>query len=774
VPATATIASVAGAPARATATSGPGQPPSATFPARIRPIVRATDLGSVAVLRHGALALLADPFGDIRPDSRGLGLYHGDTRVLSTLALRFDGLRPTLLEGDAGGSDGGVIQLTNPELHDEPGRLPEDVRLLPTHSLGIRRERHLSDDGLVERVSVANYTLEPHTVCAELLLDADGADIFEVRGYARERRGQQCPVELTDRVVTFRYRGLDEVELRTSISFEGAPDEIEAAPVDADGAVAARWHLSIPPGATATIGWGARPSWDPADAPARAAEVRATDGRAAGRPGNVGALAARPDPTPDTYPDASTTVETDDELVNLILARGASDIRLLETEGPGRGERFVAAGVPWFAALFGRDALLASLFMLPVRPELARTTLEVLARRQAGAIDDWRDAEPGKILHELRTGEMARTGELPFTPYYGSVDATPLWLMLLAETHAWTADDALVDRLWPTALAALGWLEQHGDLDGDDLVEYARRSERGLRNQGWKDSHDSVRDRQGALAEGAVALIEVQGYAIAARRGLARLAVRRGEVNLAARLEADARRIQEVVERAFWIPALDRYAMALDGGKRPMDALASNMGHGLWTGTVDPARARAVARDLLGPSLFSGWGIRTLGSDQAGYNPLGYHTGTVWPHDTAIAIGGLKRYGFHEEAATLGAALLDAARNFPLYRFPELFCGFDREHTRVPVAYPVACAPQAWAAAAPFHVFRALLGLEADAPFRTLRIVRPILPRPIQKLVLTGLRVGDASVDLLFHRWRGTTSAEVLRRSGDLEVVVHL
>ncbi len=690
--------------------------------------------------------------------------------------LLLDGQRPTLLEPDSGGADRGVVQLTNPELRNDPTRSHDELPVLPTQSLGVRRERHLSDDGFAEQVVVTNYTLAPQTVSAELLLDADGADIFEVRGYERAARGALPPVEVEADGIVFRYEGLDGVELRSRIRFTVPPDAITVAPADADGSIVSSWRLGIDPGSSVSLGWQVRPAWRAARTTAGGRGAR-PDGEhpfppaVEGPTGSVRLGVRQPD---GPWADAGVSIQTDDELVNLILARGAADMRLLDTEGPGPGEHFVSAGVPWFATLFGRDAILASLFMLPMTASLARTTLEVLAGRQATAIDDWRDAEPGKILHELRTGEMARTGELPFTPYYGTADATALWLLLLAETHAWTGDDALVDRLWPHALAALAWMEQHGDHDGDGFIEYNRRSERGLRNQGWKDSHDAIRDRHGAIADGPIALAEVQGYAIAARRGLAGLAAQRGDAELADRLSAEATRLQGRFEEAFWIPSLGRYAMALDGAKRPMDALASNIGHCLWTGILDRGRAGSVARDLTGEAMFSGWGLRTFASDQPGYNPLGYHTGTVWPHDTAIAVAGLKRYGFHDEASALGSALLDAARHFPLFRFPELFCGFDRGHSPVPVAYPVACAPQAWAASSPFYLLRSLLGLEPDAPGRALRIVRPTLPRPVQKVVISGMRVGDASVDLLFHRWRGTTSAEVLGRSGDVEVVVHL
>jgi glycogen debranching enzyme len=729
-----------------------------TLSPRPRAIVKAVDLGSTAVLRHGALTLVADPFGDVHPDERGLGLYLGDTRVLSTLALLVDDRRPTLLEPDQGGFDRGVVQLTNPELRNDP-TLSSAGATLVTQSLGIRRERSLGPDGMRERTWIANYTMVRQVITATLLLDADGADIFEIRGYARAGRGTLGPIEVEDddSAVTFTYRGLDGMELRTAVAFEAQPHVVGQAPAERDAAVAVSWELPIEPGDAAMLGWLVRASWHlgPGQAdgvgPARL-EARRTAG-------------ALDEPVP-------TTFESDDELVNLILARGLADVRLLETGGPGPGEAFVAAGVPWFATLFGRDAILTAFFLLPVLPELAGSTLRVLARRQATVRDDWRDAEPGKMLHELRTGELSRTGELPFTPYYGSVDATPLWLLLLAEAHAWTNDDGLVDELWPHAEAALAWLE--GPAMRDGFVRYEARSARGLVNQGWKDSHDSIRDRHGDLPRPPVAVLEAQCYAVAAFRAIASLASRRGDARRAAALVDAARELAARVEAAFWVPDLERYAMAVDGDGRQADALASNAAHGLWTGTLDHRRAAAVVRDLAGPRLSSGWGLRTFASGQKGFNPLGYHLGTVWPHDTAIAVAGLRRYGYGAEAASLATALLDAARHFPLFRLPELFCGFERADTGVPVAYPVACSPHAWAAASPFLVFRALLGLDADASARELRIVKPILPRPLRKLVVRGLRVGDAEVDLLFQSWRGATGVEVLRRTGDLAVVVRL
>ncbi len=470
----------------------------------------------------------------------------------------------------------------------------------------------------------------------------------------------------------------------------------------------------------------------------------------------------------------TTAISSDHELFNLVVARSVADLRLLVNEGPGEDQRYVAAGVPWFTTLFGRDAIISALQSIAFRPQLAVETLGVLAAYQATEVDDWRDAEPGKILHELRTGEMARSGELPHTPYYGSVDSTPLWLILLGQTYDWTGDRALVDRFWPNALAALEWIDRYGDRDGDGFVEYERRSERGLLNQGWKDSSDAIRDRHGVIAEPPIALAEVQGYVFAAKRAMASLARLRGEDELAVRLDQEAGVLHERFEAAFWIEDERYYAMALDRDKRPADAIGSNAGHCLWSGIVSPERAGDVVDRILGPSMTSGWGIRTYAAGQPGYNPIGYHTGTVWPHDTSLIAAGMKAYGFDEAANTLIGAILEAAQRFPDYRLPELFCGFDRDESNLPVPYPVACSPQAWAAGSSFLFLSTMLGLRPHADRRELELLHPFLPDWLGKVTLTNLRIGEASVDLLFHRWRGTTSAEVLRKVGDVGVTIRL
>jgi glycogen debranching enzyme len=727
-------------------------------------IVHATDLGGVDVIKQGNLYLITDPFGDIHPDTRGLGLYAGETRILSCSVLHIDGFRPTVLRGDSGDGFRGTIQLTNPEQRRDPGDKIAAGRSLERQTLAMTRHRVLGG-ALREHLVIANFTEHAVNLLIELTLGADAADIFEVRGYQRAQRGTYGPISVDQWRVAFGYLGLDGIMRRTFVAFPTAEVDPAADGVPG-GSVVVRWRREVEPGAETEVAWtvwgedeaDAGPEPLAVDAFPDPPEVREADGEAAHAAWTAG----------------SAVIRSDNQMFDRLVARGLADLRLLQNDGPDPGERYVSAGVPWFATLFGRDALLTAFEAIAVRPSLAVETLEVLAAHQSTTDDPSRDAEPGKIPHELRSGEMARTGELPFGAYYGSVDATPLWLVLLGETHDWTGDDGLVDRLWPNALAALDWIDRYGDLDGDGFVEYRRRAPRGLINQGWKDSTDAVRDRHGRTIEPPIALAEVQGYVFDAKRRLARLARRRGETALAERLTADAERLRARFEEAFWVEDLGAYAMALGADKRPADALTSNQGQALWSGIVDPARAGAVVDRLTGPGLHSGWGIRTYAAGQPGYNPLSYHVGSVWPHDNALIIAGVKRYGFDAQANLLAGELFEVAQHFPDFRMPELYCGFDRASVAVPVPYPVACSPQAWSAAAPLLIIRSMLGLRARADEGVLELIRPHLPTWLGKLTVSNLRVGSASVDLLVHRWRGTTSAEVLRKDGDLEVTIRV
>ena len=729
----------------------------APAPVSIQP---ATDLTGVQTLKHGSFYLLTDAFGDIHPGFRGLGLYRDDTRVLSLYEMRVNGFRPVVLRASGGPGFRSTIQMTNPDVRRHPLEKRDPEIVMRRQSMGIVRERVL-DGGLRERVVVRNYTSHSERCEVTLAVGVDGADIFEVRGLQRVKRGEVLPVLVTEDAdgvrMTLAYRGLDDV-VRTTFLTTSQPAIVEEGPL-------LRFTKLLEPGAALDLvvtTWTEEQAWE---------EVRdvAPERRFATRP-TVGV--ERPETDHREWAAETARMRSGDAFFDRTVDRAMTDLRALVSTWPGTRDEYIAAGVPWFSTLFGRDSVITALETIAFRPKIAVDTLTLLARHQATADDPWRDAEPGKILHELRTGEMARLGEIPHVPYYGSVDVTPLWLVLLAETHEWTGDDGLVDRLWPNALAALEWIDRYGDRDGDGFVEYQRRNDGGLINQGWKDSADAVRARDGHLAEAPIAMVEVQGYVWDAKRRLAALAQRRGDAALAERLRNEAETLRTHFEEAFWMEDVGTYAMGLDASKRQADAITSNPGHALWSGIVAPDRAARVAASLSSPAMNCGWGVRTLASDQVGFNPIGYHLGTVWPHDNALVAAGLKRYGFQREAGLIAEQLLGASRHFREYRLPELFCGFGREESQLPVPYPVACVPQAWAAGAPFSFVHTMLGLRADAPARTLELVRPELPDWLEKVEIEGMRVGDATVDLHVSRSPAGTGVEVIRRTGDLDVVV--
>ncbi|MFN2589776.1 MAG: glycogen debranching N-terminal domain-containing protein, partial [Actinomycetota bacterium] len=602
-------------------------------------------------------------------------------------------------------------------------------------------------ESLIEEIKVSSFSGSRQLVRLALAFDADFLDLFEVRGMPRDRSGELASPEVRTDSVTFEYVGADDVVRATTVTFAPAPDEL--------GRHEAVFEFDLPPKGSASV----------------TVEVSPRIGE--GRSRSTSYREARQSLEQDysRWRKRCTRFRTPNVPLQQFLDRAVLDLRMLLSEDD-EGTPYIDAGVPWFSALFGRDSLITAYQCLGVNPDLAWGVLRGLAARQGTKEDEWREEEPGKILHEVRVGELAGTGEIPHTPYFGSIDSTPLWLVLLSYAYSWTGDLAAVRELWPNALAALEWIDRYGDRDGDGYLEYEKRSPKGLDNQGWKDSFDGVVHPDGSLAEPPIALVEVQGYVYQAKSRMARLAVAVGDQDLAVRLAKEADDLKERFNRDFWMPDEGYYALALDGRKRQVRTITSNPGHCLWSHVVDKAKAPQVAHRLLSSALSSGWGIRTLAAKQRPFDPLGYHTGSVWPHDNALIAHGLKLYGFDEEAMRVIDQLVLAGMHFSLARYPELFCGFAREDVPLPVEYPVACRPQAWASGAPLLMLRSYAGISAEAPDGELNIVRPELPDWLDALEIIGMQVGRSRVDLRLTSRDGVTAVQVPRKDGDVEVLV--
>ena len=705
------------------------------------------------VLKRDDTFAVLDRNGDALSAAGGPeGLYHRDTRHLSRLELRLAGVKPLLLSS-AVSDDGAVLtcDLTNPDIAGD-GRRPE----LERDQLHLRRSKFLRDAACFERITVRSYAARPLTLDLELRFGADFADLFEVRGERRERRGTQHRTETGPDGVSLAYTGLDGKRRGTRLRFDPAPARI--------GPDRASFSLALAPGERKTILVETRCEADGAAAadgfsePARTAFLRALweDSRARR------AAMAR-----------SASVVTSDTAFDEMVGRSVADLAMLTTQTPHGPYPY--AGVPWFSTVFGRDALATAWLVLWFDPAVALGVLRHLAAMQATTTDPTADAEPGKILHEVRNGEMAELGEVPFRRYYGSVDSTPLFVALAGAWLDRTGEAEALRPLWPNIEAALRWIEDHGDRDGDGFVEYGRMTEAGLANQGWKDSWDSVMHADGTLAKGPIALCEVQAYAYAAYLAGARIA---RALDLppgrAEALERKAAALRERFEEAFWCEDLGTYALALDGAKKPCRVRSSNAGQVLLGGIAAPERAAAVAKQLLGGSFHSGWGIRTLAATEARYNPMSYHNGSVWPHDNALIGLGLARYGHCAAAARVLEGLAAAAARLDLRRLPELFCGFPRRGGQGPTAYPVACSPQAWAAAAPIGLLGACLGLGFDPATRIVRLERPVLPMGLDRVALRGLSLGGARIDLSLRRAAGDSVAMSVagRSSGDIGAVL--
>jgi glycogen debranching enzyme len=716
----------------------------------MQPVIRVTEQFEIVaearpaipprVLKFGDTFSVFNHRGDMVPAEGGeQGLFHDGTRFLSRFGLLLGAGLPLHLSSTI--SEDNVVftaDLTNADVR------VEDRTVLSHGEVHVLRSRLLFDGGCVERIRVSNFALQRVELPLVIRFDADFADIFEVRGTRRERRGTRL-ADLLEPHCVIRYVGLDGVERRTHLRWSQPP--VHAAPGIAAFRVELEPHAAMTLEVSITCEAGAdsrpAPSYDELCRSAR--ESRSVHAAQAAHLMSV------------------------QERLDRWIRRSTSDLEMMMTETP-RG-LYPYAGIPWFSTPFGRDGLITAFEMLWADPDIARGVLSFLAGTQATSYSDPQDAQPGKILHEMRGGEMPALGEVPFGRYYGTVDATPLFVMLADAYVERTADLDFVNRLWPHVAAALDWMERSGDLDGDGFIEYARRGATGLVQQGWKDSQDSVFHADGTLAEPPIALCEVQGYAFGAWAGAARLAAMRGDTDTAALWKERAERLRARFEEAFWCEDLGTYAIALDRDKRPCRVRSSNPGHCLFAGIASPARARRVAETILAEDSFSGWGIRTVASGQARYNPMSYHNGSVWPHDNAVVAAGLARYGFTAAAAKILDAMFSVSQFVDLHRLPELICGFHRRHGEHPTLYPVACAPQSWAAGAVYLLIQASLGLRIEGTEGRIAFTRAALPESIQSFQISNLRVGNATVDLRVERHAHDVGVRVMRRAGEVDII---
>ena len=695
-------------------------------------------------LKHGQSFALFDERGDILTGTqRADGLYHKDTRVLSRWQLLFNGHQPLFLSSTLRDDNAAlIVDLTNPDIYEG------DRLLQPRDTMHIVRTIFLWDTGCHQRVAIANYGQIAQRSTLRLEFDADFVDLFEVRGHRSVVHGT-IDIRLAGRgSVGFHYTATDGLKQTTRVDLDPVPDRLEAN--------AAEWDLELAAGER----WMLFARVDPATDASSSARSFLTSMRMARTA--LSRLSGR-----------ATAIDSTNEIFNEIVRRSIADLYMLITQtedGP-----YPFAGVPWFSTPFGRDGIITALEMLWVDPAVARGVLQFLARTQARHEDPGADAEPGKILHEMRHGELARIGEVPFLRYYGTVDATPLFVLLAGRYFERTGDIETLRSLWPNIVAALGWIDGPGDADCDGFVEYHSQRDDGLVNQGWKDSSDSVFHADGRLAEGPIALVEVQAYVYAAKQSIARVAQALGKQPEAERLIAQARRLKLRFEEKFWSEDLGTYVLALDGAKQPCRVRSSNAGHVLLSGIASDERARRVAADLLSQRFFCGWGIRTIAAGERRFNPMSYHNGSVWPHDNALIAMGLAHYRHTGAVQDIFTGLFRAASCMNLRRLPELFCGFRRRPGRGPTFYPVACSPQAWAAAAPLALLQASLGLRFDIANRAVVMQHPRLPGFVDEVRLRNLSLdSEASIDLLLRRHGNDVAVNVLRRDGDVAVDVRV
>jgi glycogen debranching enzyme len=694
------------------------------------------------VLKHGSHFLVMDQSATIPGcNTLGYGYYRYDTRHISGWELSLNGAPISLLSSSVNEGYAGHFLYTNPQTES-----------LPQQKITIQREIVLGDF-LWERITLQNFHSAPLEVELRMSFQSDFADMFEVRGLNPPERGKRMlPVPgKNGRTLFLAYRGLDNALLETLIEFFGTqPQEITE-----EGDVLFKMVLPVHQPREIQICVSTR--WDGQSTVGQ--DVRKTGYNDARR---------LSDERYREWCNRNVVMRTKHELFDLALDRALRDLYILRQPTPkGQG---LSAGVPWYCALFGRDSAITAWQVLPFLPDLSRECIEVLAAYQGTEDDVYRAEQPGRILHELRFGEMARTKQVPHSPYYGTIDATQLWLFVLAEYIKWSGDLDFARKMWAPVKQALAWIDRN--LNESGYLAYIRESDKGLENQGWKDSGDSVMHSDGQLGRAPIVLSEVQGYTYAAWTAIAGVADLLGYAGVGDKLRSAAKGLKENFARDFWMEKEQYIALALDADGRQCQVISSNPGHLLFTGILDDQMAATVADRLMDSDMHSGWGIRTLSKSAIAYNPMSYHNGSIWPHDNAVIAEGLRKIGRVKDAQKIMLGLLEASQFQPDFRLPELFCGFERDGSYRPIDYPVSCSPQAWAAGAIFQLLKTCVNFEPDACNNLLRVVEPSVPEWMEKFTVQGLRVGSAVLGLSFSNHDGASACQVLNKSGKVRVVI--
>jgi len=699
----------------------------------------------VLTTKEGDCFLLTNTEGDIPwGNTRGFGFYYQDTRFLNCMELSIGGKPPVCLSSTVELNYLEHIECSNPDIENNGIKIPQET-------LNIRQLR-LIKDGLHNKIRVKNYNCFPVSLTLQLKFDSDFADIFEVRGLKRKSRGKLLCPQFDNRALVFAYMGKDEVFRQTKLCFSLEPNSVG---INSKGVTLA-FDLSIEPFSKVGFCFYVEP-------------VIGESKKRKSVPSFSLALNGLKKAY-ENHDKECLCINTNNSIFDRLIARGKNDIRALVTEMPEG--RIIVGGIPWFVAPFGRDSAIVSIQSLPLCSNLAKDTIKFLAKFQGKKEDTWRDEEPGKILHELRRGELANLGEIPHTPYFGSIDSTPLFLILVSEYLKWTGDINLIKEIKNNLDGAIDWIKNYGDKDGDLFVEYERKAKRGLVNQGWKDSSDSVCYSDGKLVKPPIALVEVQAYVYYALKRMSQIYNELGDHKKGVALESWAMALKEKFNEDFWMEKEGFLAMALDRNKKQVKTITSNPGQVLWTGILDEDKAQRVVERLMQPDMFSGWGIRTVSKMAKIYNPMSYHNGTVWPHDNALIVRGLKRYRVNWASEKVATGLYESAIHHAYMRLPELFCGFTRKGEGWPVDYPVACNPQAWSAGSVFMMLQSMLGISPDAPNNVLYVNRPFLPAWLKDVKLKGLKVGKATLDISFRREDGVTSFMVLKKNGEIKIIM--